>query len=164
MDAPKDSNAEKTISPQDTVSPSFSPQQQKLMTKAKTCLKSTGKWMKFFFILLVVLIAFLVIGGITFLVWSVVYGNLPNSDIPFWYLAFILLVSVAIYVIPLFSLYKCIKALDKVIQDHDNKAMVDFFHNNLSLWIFIGIFTILIISIYIILYIVSMIAHLVATL
>ncbi|MBR4136702.1 MAG: hypothetical protein IKU03_09925 [Bacteroidales bacterium] len=134
------------------------------MAKAKSCLKSTGKWMKFFFILLVVLISFLVIGGITFLVWSVVYGNLPNSDIPFWYLSFILLVSVAIYAIPLFSLYKCIKALDKVIQDQDNKAMVDFFHNNLSLWIFLGIFTILVISIYIILYIVSMVAHLVATL
>lgn len=116
---------------------SFNDKEKDLITQACTYLYSISKWMKFFFVLMIIAIVFMVVCGIMFVSAS----SLIADEFPFpsWIVGVFYLVMAALYVVPAIYMRRIFKTADTTIISNDNEAMVEFLKNNKSLWKFFGI-------------------------
>lgn len=119
---------------------SFNDNEKDLMTQACTYLYSISKWMKFFFVLMIIAIVFMVVCGIMFVSASSILGS--EFPFPAWIMGVLYLVLAVLYVIPAIYMKRIYKAADQTLISNDNAAMVEFLKNNKSLWKFFGIFVI----------------------
>ena len=121
----------------------FTEDELQQMDYARAYLYSIGRWMKFFFVLLIICIAFMVIGGLSMFVTSPMMGSLPDVgfNLPFWLFGVLYLVCAVVYIFPALYLKRASNAADLAIHSNSNEAVLDFLKNNKSLWKFFGIFT-----------------------
>lgn len=119
---------------------SFNDNEKDLMTQACTYLYSISKWMKFFFVLMIIAIVFMVVCGIMFVSASSMLGS--EFPFPAWIMGVLYLVLAVLYVIPAVYMKRIFKSAENTIISNDNEAMVEFLKNNKSLWKFFGILTI----------------------
>jgi type IV secretory pathway component VirB8 len=131
----------------------FTEDELQQMDYARAYLYSIGKWMKFFFVLMIICIAFMVIGGLCALVTSPLMGSLPDAgiDMPFWIFGVLYLACAVVYIFPALYMKRAANAADIAIHSNSNEAVVEFLKNNKSLWKFCGIFTIVSIALCILL-------------
>ena len=122
----------------------FTEDELQQMDYARAYLYSIGRWMKFFFVLLIICIAFMVMGGLTMFVTSPMMGSLPDVgfNMPFWLFGILYLVCAVVYIFPTLYMKRAANAADLAIHSNSNEAVLDFLKNNKSLWKFCGIFTI----------------------
>lgn len=116
---------------------SFNDNEKDLMTQACTYLYSISKWMKFFFVLMIIAIVFMVVCGIMFVSASSILGS--EFPFPAWIMGVLYLVLAVLYVIPAVYMKRIFKTAETTIISNDNEAMVEFLKNNKSLWKFFGI-------------------------
>lgn len=124
----------------------FTEDELQQMDYARAYLYSIGKWMKFFFVLMVICIAMMVIGGLTCMATSPLMGDLPDLNMPFWIFGILYLVCAVVYIFPTLYMKRAANAADLAIHSNSNEAVLDFLKNNKSFWKFCGIFTIVMIG------------------
>lgn len=124
----------------------FNEHEKSLMTQACNYLYSISKWMKFFFVLMIISIVFLAVCGIMFIVTSTFFNAIDSEadamTFPLWIAGVIYIIMAAVYVVPTIYLKRIYTAADQAMNGNDNEAMVEFLKNNKSLWKFFGILTI----------------------
>ena len=124
----------------------FTEDELQQMDYARAYLYSIGKWMKFFFVLMIISIAMTVLGGLACMVTSPLMGDIQNLNMPFWIIGILYLACAVVYIFPTLYLKRAANAADLAIHSNSNEAVLDFLKNNKSLWKFCGIFTIVIMS------------------
>jgi len=146
-----DNQFENPIEPMETKTNSkFSPADQELMSQACSYLYSISKWMKFFFVLMIIQIVCMALGAIISLVISPMASRIADvPDIPQFSMTFVAvlyLIFAALDVIPAIYLKRIYTAADRAIESNDNEAMVEFLKNNKSFWKFAGILVIVMLA------------------
>ncbi len=127
----------------------FNETEKGLMTQACAYVYSISKWMKFFFVLMIICIAFMVIGGLCAIITSPLMGSLSDAgiDMPFWIFGVLYLACAVVYIFPALYMKRAANAADIAIHSNSNEAVVEFLKNNKSLWKFCGILTIVMLGI-----------------
>ena len=116
-----------------------------MMETAREYVRSAGKWMQFFAILLCISIAGMFLGGIMMMATS---GLMSSFDYPGMFAAFpivmgiLYLIIAGIYIYPTLLLFRAAKAAKEAVEFNNNEQVVEFLRNNKAFWKFCGIFTI----------------------
>lgn len=123
---------------------SFNDNEKDLMTQACAYIYSMSKWMRFFFVLMILGIVFMGVLGLIFTFGGSAFNSLYSEDFDFPFIIFglIYIACAGVYVIPAIYMKRIYKAADQTLISNDNAAMVEFLKNNKSLWKFSGIFVI----------------------
>ena len=125
-------------------------EQLTITSAAKGFLKETAKWCKFLSILGFVGLGLLFLSSFFI---SSVYSNLPQAAaMPFnlgIVMTVVYILIIAIYIFPLYYLYQFSLKLKKALLSKDEKILADAFEMLKSHYKFIGVFTIIMLSIYI---------------
>lgn len=118
---------------------------------SKENLLETSKWMLFLSIIGFIGIGFMALAGLVLLF---VGQMIPSGTM----VGVIYIIGAGLYIFPLMYLYKAAKNFKKAIVLNDQLSITDGFDNLKSHYKFIGIFTIIVMSIYILMLIVGLIA------
>ena len=125
-------------------------EQLTLTSRAKGFLKETAKWCKFLSIL-----GFLGLGLLflsSFFI-STIYASMPQStSIPFnlgTAMTIFYIIMIAIYIFPLYYLHQFSVKLKKAVTSKDDEVLASAFEMLKSHYKFVGVFTIIMLSIYI---------------
>ena len=117
--------------------------------RSKEFLKETAKWTKFLAILGFVGIGFMVLGSLVMLFAP--SSLMSNGDFPFGGKIFMMLLYLAfavLYYFPISYLYQFSENTKKAIENNDNNAIRDAFEFLKSHYKFMGILTIILLSLY----------------
>ena len=129
--------------------PIFSDADRDRMSYSCLYLTSISKWMKFFFVLMIISIVFMFVFGLVFVIAApAAINEMQNPGmpkIPTAIMGVIYIVGAALDVIPAIYMNRISKAAARTVEANDNDAMVDFLKNNKSLWKFLGILVIVMI-------------------
>ena len=132
-------------------------EQLTLTSRAKGFLKETAKWCKFLSIL-----GFLGLGLLflsSFFI-STIYASMPQStSIPFnlgTAMTIFYIIMIAIYIFPLYYLHQFSVKLKKAVTSKDDEVLASAFEMLKSHYKFVGVFTIIMLSIYILVGIVGL--------
>lgn len=123
----------------------FNETQKEQMSKACNYLYSISKWMKFFFVLTIIGIVFMFLGGIIFLIAGPIFDQMDSTGISGMaprFAGVLYLVIAALYVPMAIYIKRIFTAAETAALSNDNDAMVEFLKNNKSLCQFYGILTI----------------------
>ena len=112
------------------------------MTQACAYVYSISKWMKFFFVLMILGIVFMAIFGLVFACGGSLFSAVSDVAFPVWLFGMVYLACAGLYVAPAIYMRRIYKAADQTLNANDNAAMVEFLKNNKSLWKYFGILTI----------------------
>ena len=119
----------------------FNEHEKNLMEEACTYLYGISQWSKFFFVLSIIGIVFLVIAGIMFLVAFPAIESISNTPpMPSAFIGVLYLIIALVYILPTIYLKRLYTAADNAMNGNDNEAMVTFLKSHRSLWKFFGIF------------------------
>jgi hypothetical protein len=125
-------------------------EQLTITSAAKGFLKETAKWCKFLSVLGFVGLGLLLLSSFFI---STIYGNMPQAaTMPFnlgIVMTVVYILIIAIYVFPLYYLHQFSLKLKKALLSKDNKTLADAFEMLKSHYKFVGVFTIIMLSIYI---------------
>ena len=126
----------------------LTPSESNIQMSVEHCIqavRTTGKWMKFLAIIMIISIVFMVLGGIMAFVASgvIAQANPSMAALPGWCLGIIYLVAAAIYVIPTVYLMRASHAASSLATTNSQVDLNDFLKNNKSYWKFNGILTII---------------------
>jgi hypothetical protein len=125
-------------------------EQLTITSTAKGFLKETAKWCKFLSVLGFVGLGLLFLSSFFI---SSVYSNMPQAAaVPFnlgIVMTVVYILIIAIYIFPLYYLYQFSLKLKKALLSKDEKILADAFEMLKSHYKFIGVFTIIMLSIYI---------------
>jgi hypothetical protein len=125
-------------------------EQLTITSTAKGFLKETAKWCKFLSVLGFVGLGLLFLSSFFI---SSVYSNMPQAAaVPFnlgIVMTVVYILIIAIYIFPLYYLYQFSLKLKKALLSKDDKILADAFEMLKSHYKFIGVFTIIMLSIYI---------------
>lgn len=131
-------------------------------SKSKSFLREIARWTFFFAILGFISIAFLIVGAIVILTVYAPLLNmvaqqqgLPNLGLP---LAIIYIVSALLYFMPVWYLFKFSSKMKLALATKNDDVLADAFENLKSHFKFIGVLTIIVISLYVLLFIFSLVA------
>lgn len=131
-------------------------------SKSKSFLREIARWTFFFAILGFISIAFLIVGAIIILTVYAPLLNmvaqqqgLPNLGLP---LAIIYVVSALLYFMPVWYLFKFSSKMKLALATKNDDVLADAFENLKSHFKFIGVLTIIIISLYVLLFVFSLVA------
>lgn len=119
-----------------------------------------SKWAKFLSILGFIGLGFMMIASIIMLFAGSMIDSYSNSSNPLGagIVGIIYLVMAALYFFPILYLFKSSVSLKNGILSNDEMTLTDGFQNLKSHYKFIGIFTIVIISLYILIFIIGIMA------
>lgn len=120
----------------------FNKTEKGLMTQACAYVYSISKWMKFFFVLMILGIVFMAIFGLVFACGGSLFSAGMDVAFPVWLFGMVYLACAGLYVAPAIYMRRIYKAADQTLIANDNAAMVEFLKNNKSLWKYFGILTI----------------------
>lgn len=120
----------------------FNETEKGLMTQACAYVYSISKWMKFFFVLMILGIVFMAIFGLVFACGGSLFSAVSEVAFPVWLFGMVYLACAGLYVAPAIYMRRIYKAADQMLIANDNAAMVEFLKNNKSLWKYFGILTI----------------------
>ena len=129
----------------------------KLTSEAKSYLKETAKWAFFLSIVGFVGIAFLVIFA---LFATTIFGGIPQTaEIPFdlgKFIAILYLILAAIYLFPVYYLMQFANKMKAALSLKEDEILTASFEMLKSHYKFLGVFTIIILSLYALLLVVGM--------
>ena len=118
----------------------FSEADHNRMSQACLYLISISKWMKFFFVLMIISITFTVLCGLFFIVGGPIFNDVPDMpNFPIAIAGVIYMAAGALNLVPAIYMNRISKAAELTAESNDNDAMLDFLKNNKSLWKFLGI-------------------------
>ena len=120
----------------------FNETEKGLMTQACAYVYSISKWMKFFFVLMILGIVFMAIFGLVFACGGSLFSAVSDVALPVWLFGMVYLACAGLYVAPAIYMRRIYKVADQTLIANDNAAMVEFLKNNKSLWKYFGILTI----------------------
>lgn len=133
----------------------------KLTSEAKSYLKETAKWAFFLSIVGFVGIAFLVIFA---LFANTIFGSVPQyQNLPFnvgKIIAIVYLIMAAIYLFPVYYLMQFANKMKAALSLKEDAILTDSFEMLKSHYKFIGVFMIIILSLYALIFIVGMLGFL----
>lgn len=120
-------------------------------------LRETTKWAKFLAIFGFVMIGLLMVGGLVALGFSSAIediGGMPQMGA----MVFVYLIIAVLYFFPLIYLYRFSTRIKEAIMAHNEAALTSGFENLKSLFKFMGIMTIVMISLYVVIFLVAIVA------
>lgn len=120
----------------------FNETEKGLMTQACAYVYSISKWMKFFFVLMILGIVFMAIFGLVFACGGSLFSAVSDVAFPVSLFGMVYWACAGLYVAPAIYMRRIYKAADQMLIANDNAAMVEFLKNNKSLWKYFGILTI----------------------
>lgn len=126
-------------------------QELKLSEEAKMTLRESTKWMKFMGIISYICASFMALGGITVVCLAIQRPQIILTGI-------IYIISSIIYFVIASYLTRAARNGKMAILSNNNQALTDFFSSNKSFWKFLGILTIIGLSIAAISIIIAIIA------
>lgn len=119
--------------------------QNYLYVQSKAYVKEAGKWMHFMAIISAIGVGFLAIGGICMMLFSSFFAMYDTEEMPafvFVIMGFVYIAMAVILVFPTIYLFRASNAAAKAVALENNEQLVEFFKNNKSYWKFMGIYTI----------------------
>ncbi len=129
----------------------------KLSKEAKTYLKETAKWAFFLSIVGFIGIALLVIVA---LFATTIFGSIPQTaEIPFdigKFIAIVYLILAAIYLFPVYYLMQFANKMKAALSLQEDELLTESFQMLKSHYKFVGVFMIIILSLYVLIFVVSM--------
>ena len=132
-------------------------EQLTLTSGAKSFLKETAKWCKFLSILSFIGLGLLFLSSFFI---STIYDNIPQAEgMPFnlgTVMTIFYILMIVIYIFPLYYLYQFSVKLKKALTSKDDEVLASAFEMLKSHYKFVGVFTIIILSIYILVGIVGL--------
>lgn len=114
----------------------------------KNYLLETAKWSKFLAIVGYVGMGLLVILGLVFMIGLSVFSSISQLGFPMGLFGFIYIIIAVIYYFPINYMYKFSVQLTQGIKSNNQQSVNSGFGNLKSLFKFMGIFTIVILSLY----------------
>ena len=137
-------------------------EQLTLTSRAKGFLKETAKWCKFLSILGFIGLGLLFLSSFFI---STIYDNIPQAEgMPFnlgTVMTIFYILMIVIYIFPLYYLYQFSVKLKKALTSKDDEVLASAFEMLKSHYKFVGVFTIIILSIYILVGIVGLLGAIV---
>lgn len=137
-------------------------EQLTLTSRAKGFLKETAKWCKFLSILGFIGLGLLFLSSFFI---STIYGSMPKAtSMPFnlgTAMTIFYILMIVIYIFPLYYLYQFSVKLKKAVTSKDDEVLANAFEMLKSHYKFVGVFTIIILSIYILVGIVGLLGAIV---
>ena len=127
----------------------FNDTQKEQMSKACNYLYSISKWMKFFFVLTLIGIVMMFVGGIVFLIAGPFFDAMDTTGITSLaprFAGVLYLVVAGLYVPMAIYIKRIFTAAETAALSNDNDAVVEYLKNNKSLCKFYGILTIVMIG------------------
>ena len=127
----------------------FNETQKEQMSQACHYLYSISKWMKFFFVLTLIGIVMMFVGGIVFLIAGPFFDAMDTtgfSSLAPRFAGILYLVVAALYVPMAIYIKRIFTAAETAALSNDNDAVVEYLKNNKSLCKFYGILTIVMIG------------------
>jgi hypothetical protein len=121
----------------------------------KGYLLETSKWGKFLAIIGYVGMGLMLLLGVMIMVGGSIFSSMTNVGFPIRIMGLVYIVIGALYFIPVNYLYKFSTKMTMGFHSPDQEAVTSGFENLKSLFKFMGIFTIVILSIYILIIIVA---------
>lgn len=125
-------------------------EQLTITSEAKGFLKETANWCKFLSVLGFIGLGLLFLSSFFI---SSIYSNMPQAaTMPFnlgIVMTVVYILIIAIYIFPLYYLYQFSLKLKKALLSKDDKTLADAFEMLKSHYKFVGVFTVIILSIYI---------------
>ena len=125
-------------------------EQLTLTSRAKGFLKETAKWCKFLSILGFIGLGLLFLSSFFI---STIYGSMPQAtSMPFnlgTAMTIFYMLMIVIYIFPLYYLYQFSVKLKKAVTSKDDEVLASAFEMLKSHYKFVGVFTIIMLSIYI---------------
>ena len=132
-------------------------EQLTLTSRAKGFLKETAKWCKFLSILSFIGLGLLFLSSFFI---STIYASMPQATgMPFnlgTVMTIFYILMIVIYIFPLYYLYQFSVKLKKALTSKDDEVLASAFEMLKSHYKFVGVFTIIILSIYILVGIVGL--------
>ncbi len=122
----------------------------------KSYLSEIAKWAKFLSIVGFIIIGFIVVAALAVLAVGSSFGSFMYG-IGSGVIAFIYLLFAALYFFPVYYLYQSSQSIKKGLRDEDEVMLTTGFSNLKSHFKFIGILTIIVISLYALIFIFAMI-------
>lgn len=121
-----------------------------LLEESKLYVSSTGKWMKFFAVLMTIALVFMALGCIGIVSFGShipmeVFGGLSLR----WF-GILYLILIILYIFPTLYLYRSSSAAQLAVEANDNEQVVEFLKNNKSFWKFCGFLTIVMLCTYVV--------------
>jgi hypothetical protein len=124
-------------------------EQLTLTSSAKIFLRETAKWAKFLSILGFIFIGLMIVGS--FFIASI-YNNLPQAQtMPFNFggiMTVLYIVFALLYIFPIYYLYQFSVKMKKALISKDDEVLANAFEMLKSHYKFIGVFTIITLSLY----------------
>lgn len=131
-----------------------------LNNKITESLMSTAKWAKFLAIMGFIGCGLMAIGGFFASVAFSAMGRHSYSPVPPWVFSFIYLAMAVLYFFPTLKLFLFSNEMKNGIESNEENSITSGFKNLKSFFSLLGIYTIVIISLYILLIIISIFAAL----
>ena len=130
----------------------------------KGYLLETSKWGKFLAIVGYVGMGFLFLMGVAFILGFSIFNSIANVGYPIWIFGFVYILIAVLYYFPVSYLYRASTQMKRGLNSADQQTVTSGFENLKSLYKFMGIFTIVVLSLYVLIIIVAVpIALLTAT-
>lgn len=115
----------------------------------KDYLVETSKWGKFLAITGYIGMGFIVLLGLVFMLGSSAFNSLANTGFPIGVFGLVYILMAVLYYFPVTYLYRFSSNIRKGLNTGDPESVSSGFKNLKSLYKFMGIFTIVILSIYV---------------
>ena len=123
----------------------------KLSPESLNFLDTTRKWSMFFAILGFIGMGLMVIGGLFMIVAGSSIGSYPGTPLPFGLIGFVYFIFAVLYFFPIYYLYKFSVNMKSAIMMRNELSLEQAFRFLKNHYQFVGILTIVIISLYILL-------------
>lgn len=124
-------------------------------SEIKGYLLETSKWGKFLAIMGYIGMGILLLLGVIFIVGFSIFNSVSSVGFPMRIMGFIYVLISVLYYFPLKYLYNCSVQLKQGLNSANQPAITSGFENLKSLFKFMGVFTIVVLSIYVLIIIVA---------
>lgn len=118
-------------------------------------LKETAKWGKFLAIVGYIGIGLLILISVVMMVWLSSFSKIPNMNFPMGLIGLVYILIAAIYFFPVHYLHKFSDKISQGLRANHIGTITSGFENLKSLFKFMGFFTIVIFSIYILVIVIA---------
>lgn len=122
---------------------------ENLYMQASDYVYQTAKWMNFLFVMSVISIVFMFLGGLGMMVGgrnAVMQSALQNASMSATVLGLAYIIIAGVNIIAAVYIRRAVVAARAAVELNDNVQMVEFLRNTKSLWKFLGIWCIVAIS------------------
>lgn len=119
----------------------------RLQQEVKECAHSMGRWYKFFAVVYIVAVAFMLLGGLLMLLaGGLMESAMEDYPFPVWVLGVLYLVCAGVEVPIIVFLFRASNACREAVGLNNNEAAARFMHHSKQFWKYTGIVTIVVLG------------------